>query len=183
MGTGYAIVRRKHNSDELEVIQIVWGEEEAVEFVNRLNAFGPKDSMPHSWQVTWVARPDDSAHRHLTPTDREYLDIVRSHGALDTERPITVTFSFIFNRQGAFAACDELGSLGWPRVGSDEEVDGDDCWHAYGIGRRLVLSEDSIARLREEMEDLAERHGGTFDGWDLSGRRGGLRSPRFELPV
>jgi len=30
-----------------------------------------------------------------------------------------------------------------------------------------LLSEAGIAELRREMEGVAERHGGTFDGWEV----------------
>jgi hypothetical protein len=136
--------------------------------VNRLNALASGPG-PYSWQAAWVARPDPDAGASLTPRDREQLELARTHRALDTERPVTVFFSFTFNRTGALAACEELRGLGWPEADADEEATDDECWHVYGLGRRLVLSEVSITRLRTEMEDLAERHGGTFDGWDVTG--------------
>ena len=99
----------------------------------------------------------------LTPDDHEKLGFAQKHGALDTERPVSVFFSFTFNLPGARKASDELDTFGWPNVSFDEESTGDECWHVWGLGRRLVLNEVSITRLRTEMESVAERHGGTFD--------------------
>jgi hypothetical protein len=54
----------------------------------------------------------------------------------------------------------------------DEESQGDECYFVYADHRRLVLTEESIRRLRAEMEELAEQHGGKFDRWDISGATG-----------
>jgi Regulator of ribonuclease activity B len=177
MSTAYAIIRQEHaaNTDpKVRVVQIVWSEDEATDMVDRLNALSTRGPGGYSWQPTWVARPDREAGVvGLVSDDREKLKLAETHDALDTERPLAVFFSFIFNLTGARAACEELQTLGWPDVGIDEELDGDECWHLYAHQRRLFLNEESIIQLRAEMEDLAERHGGTFDGWDVSG--GSLR--------
>jgi hypothetical protein len=83
------------------------------------------------------------------------------HGVFETERPLTLFFSFIFNRTGGLAACDELRTLGWPDLDLEEELTGDDCWHVAAHRLRIALNEASIIRLRSQMEDIAERHGGT----------------------
>jgi len=91
MSMGYAIVyRSRFGEPQLQIVQVVWREEEAVEFVNRLNALASDGSAPYSWEVTWVARPNSSARGSLPPKDRELLDLARKHNALDTERPIGV---------------------------------------------------------------------------------------------
>jgi len=109
----------------------------------------------------------------LTPEDRELLRLASLHGVRDTERPLAVFFSFIFNHAGAIAAVEELRVLGWPSPGMDEELTGDDFWHVYAHGRRGFLSEAGIAELRREMEGVAVRHSGMFDGWEV-GRGGEL---------
>jgi hypothetical protein len=96
----------------------------------------------------------------VTPEDRELLSLAVRHGVENTERPLAVFFSFIFNRAGARGAIEELRALGWPRPGMDEELTGDDFWHVYAHGRRGILSEAGIADLRREMEGVAERHRG-----------------------
>jgi hypothetical protein len=176
VSTGYLILLRdRHSSDGVRLAHVVWSEAEAVDTVERLNALGSDGSQPYFWQTTWVARRDPEQELSLTPYDRESLALAEGHGAIDTERPVAVFFSFIFNRQGGQAATEELRSRGWPDFGMDEESEGDDCWHVYAHHRRLVLTEESIRRLRAEMDELAERHGGTFNRWDVSGGRG-LRS-------
>ncbi len=184
VSTAYAIflVDRTPDGDpKVTVWEVFWLEEQAVEMVERLNAQATNGLGGYSWSPVWVARRDTGTSVSLTPYDREHLELARTHQALNTERPMAVSFSFLFNRAGARAACAELGSLGWPDVGNVEEMKGDDFWHVYARGRRLLLSAESIIRLRTEMEDLAERHGGTFDRWNVSGARG-LRSQPGELP-
>jgi hypothetical protein len=186
VSTAYAIYLLERGPDggpSARQFHVVWREEEAIEMVERLNALATNGPGGYSWSPVWIARRDSETPVTLTPKDREYLDLARSHGALDTERPFAVFFSFIFNRSGAHAACEELRSLGWPEVGYDEELTGDECWHAYAHRRRLILSAESILRLRAQMEDLAERHGGTFDGWDLSSGPGLRWDKPGELPA
>jgi hypothetical protein len=151
--------------------------------VERLNALATSGREPFFWQPVWVARADQETRVVLTPEDRDHLELARGHGALGTERPVGVFFSFFFNLAGARAASDELRSLGWPDVGIAEELSGDECWHVYGHGRRLVLDGESIVRLRADMEDVAERLGGRFDGWDVSGGRGLRWAEPGELPT
>jgi hypothetical protein len=120
----------------------------------------------------------------LTPEDREKLEQARTLGALDTERPLAVLFSFPFDREGALSAMHELEQMGWPDPGLDEELDGDDLWHVWGHGRRMPLTVETVERLRAEMENLAERLGGTFDGWDVSGGHGLRRATEpDDLPL
>jgi hypothetical protein len=174
VSTGYLILgRNPDSSDGVRLAHVVWSEEEAVEMVERLNALGSDSSQfYYFWQTTWVARRAPEQELSLTPDDRESLALAEGHGAINTERPVAVFFSFTFNPQGALAATKELQSLGWPDVGTDEESQGDGCWFVYAHHRRLVLTEESIRRLRAEMEELAERHGGKFDRWDISGSTG-----------
>jgi hypothetical protein len=170
MPTGYAIVYTRLRPDtepDVRVNRVVWDPAEAAEIVQRLNACGSNGHRPFSWEEVWV--PAHDGEIRLTPDDRELLELAFLHGVKDTERPIAVFFSFIFNRPGAKAAVEELRALGWPTAGMDEELTGDDFWHVYAHRRRGVLSDAGIAELRREMEGVAERHGGTFDGWEVGG--------------
>lgn len=161
----------------MRLLHVVWREEQAVEMVNRLNATSSEARGDWAWREAWVFRRDPDTALVLTAKDRKLLEFAWMHGALDTDRPISVFFTFAFNLPGALAACDELRTLGWPRASVDEEVTGDDLWHVYTSGRRDLVSEAAITRLRLEMEDLAERHGGIFDGWDVTGRGLGWAEP------
>ena len=144
--------------------------------VTRLNALASDGDGGYAWREVWVSRRDPDAAPVLTATDRKLLEYAWMHGVLDTERPIAVFFSFFFNLPGALAVCEELRTLGWPKASVDEEVDGDDLWHVYTPGgRRYLVSDAAITRLRIEMEEVAERHQGRFDGWDVKGR--GLAGP------
>lgn len=183
MPTGYAIVRAASPQDEeseIRVRWVVWDAAEAAKIVERLNARGREDSRPWSWHEVWV--PPHDGQVRLTPEDRELLSLAVLHGVQDTERPLAVFFSFIFNRTGARAAVEELRRLGWPSVGMDEELTGDDFWHVYAHRRRGVLSEAGVGELRREMEAVAERHGGTFDTWEVGGGRGLRHAKPGEIP-
>jgi hypothetical protein len=161
----------------IRLVHVVWREEQAAEMVTRLNALTSDGDGGYAWREAWVSRRDPDALPVITAKDRKLLEFAWMHGALDTERPISVFFSFFFNLPGALAACEELRTLGWPEASADEEVTGDDLWHVYTSGRRQRVSDAAITRLRVEMEDLAERHQGTFDGWNVTGRGLGWAEP------
>jgi hypothetical protein len=155
---------------EVRVWRVVWDAAEAAETVQRLNARGPL--RPYSWQEVWV--PPHDGQVRLTAEDRELLELAVLHGVKDTERPMAVFFSFIFNPSGARAAVKELRTLGWPSAGMTQESSDGEFWHVYAHERRGALSEAGIEELRREMEGVAERLGGTFDGWEV-GRGAELR--------
>jgi hypothetical protein len=172
---GFAILSSHAGPDaasEVRLWRVVWDAAEAAEIVQRLNARGGDGVRRYSWQEIWVPAHDGGVR--LTPEDRELLSLAALHGVKDTERPLAVFFSFIFNRTAAKAAVEELRALGWPEPDMDEELTDDDFWHVYAHGRRGLLSEAGITELRREMEGVAERHGGTFDSWEV-GRGGELR--------
>jgi hypothetical protein len=177
MSTGYVVFERCRSPETKQrIIRVFWREADAVELVVRLNALtkDPALSDFYAWQPVWIERREAREPTALTPHDREFLELAGQHGALGTERPIAVFFTFLFNLPGALATCEELRALGWPEVGADEELTGDECWHVYAHQRRLEVNAESILQLRAAMEALAERFGGTFDRWDVSGG-GGLR--------
>lgn len=185
MATAYAILYRGAGTraGQTVVRQIVWHEDEAIAVTSRLNALGTaKTPEPYSWQPVWIARRDPRADVSLTPEDRDYLDLAQKLGVLDTERPIGVFFSFVFNLPGAREARADLELRGWSDTGIVEERDDGECWHLYGHDRRLILNAKTITQLRAEMEDLAERCAGTFDGWDVSGGKGLHWAKPGELP-
>ncbi len=186
MSTGYAVFRIDPDAighPRVRITQIFWRHQQAVELVERLNALAMDSPGSYSWLTVWVAPRSADAQVTLTPKDHEYLERARILGALDTDRPLGVFFSFPFNVDGARKTCEELRSLGWPDAGYDEELTGDECWHVYAHQRRLALNAESILRLRTEMEALAERYGGTFDGWDVSGGRGLRWAEAGDLPT
>lgn len=180
VATAYCVFLNDTTSDgdpTIRLVHVVWREEQAAEMVNRLNATSSDGRAGYAWREAWVARRDPDEAPVLTAKDRKLLEFAWMHGALDTERPISVFFTFVFNLPGALAACEELRTLGWPEASVDEEATGDDLWHVYTSGRRDLVSEAAIRRLRVEMEDLAERHQGKFDGWNVTGRGLGWAEP------
>jgi hypothetical protein len=162
-------------TDGVHFGQIVWDQQRAEELVRGLNALGPKETRRYAWREIWVEDKPEGSSPPLTASDREKLLMARAHDAIGTERPISVGFTFLFNRLGARATADELRRLGWPKADIDEELTGDDLWHAYAAHRRMVIDAETISQLRAEMEALAHRYGGSYDGWDVTGGFG-LRS-------
>jgi hypothetical protein len=66
--------------------------------------------------------------------------------------------------------------LGWTDPTLMEELTGDEYWHLT-VYRKQPVSAESIAALRELMNEVANRHGGQYDGWDLAVRNPGKRLP------
>jgi hypothetical protein len=112
----------------------------------------------------------------LTPDDRRKLDLLADGGIVSTEPHwVTHRLSFSFNGAGASGANAELKRLGWPRVTLDEDPIGEDSWH-ISAWRTQPLTEECVAAVRAELEAVATRHGGDYDGWELT--RDGLgRAP------
>jgi hypothetical protein len=103
-------------------------------------------------------------------------ELERAGLPIGEHRWLTHFFSFPLNRDGAMAAWAELERCGWPEVVIDEEVEGDDYWHIAAFGR-LAVTAESIAATRRDLKQLAERHGGVYDGWDLTWRLPGRPLP------
>jgi hypothetical protein len=174
VGVGYAIywVHRVGDEPRAYISRVVRDETRAEEMVRKLNALSTSEEAPgYSWCEVWIesGRPEGP---YLTARDRKMLLLARAHEALETERPVSVFFSFPFDREAAIAAAEELRRLGWPRAGTDEEVTGDDLWHVYGLNRRMRLNGEAIAQLRMDMEAIADRLDGEYDGWDVTGGHG-----------
>ena len=95
--------------------------------------------------------------------DRHRLaELVAAGVRLDEARWVTHSFSFVFNLDGAIAAYHELGLFPFSII--SEQGDDDD-YMDIATFRRHALSLAEIGRARAWMEQVAERHGGTYDGW------------------
>jgi hypothetical protein len=79
------------------------------------------------------------------------------------------SFSFPLNRQGAFAAYEDLAEGGWPERKITEELSGDDYWHIM-VARVEHLTEHVFVEMRQVAE-VAQRHGGRYDGCTVNGRK------------
>src|SRR5947209_1213327 len=100
----------------------------------------------------------------LTTEDRGRLRGEAAELPLVEPRWISHAFSFPFNAGGARAMGAELERRGFARVWVGEELSGDDYWHVCGW-RRPSLTHRTVANTRHQMEQLAARHHGTYDGW------------------
>ena len=182
MSTGYVIYQLWGGDDEPDAspASVVWQQEEAEDLVRRLNSIDPCEDGRWEWREVWVQPEPERACGYLTASDRDNLLLARAHEALGSERPIGVFFSFPLDREDALLVASELLGLGWMYAGVDEHAADDGLGHAAAHGRRLALTSEAIADLRRDMERLAERHGGRFDGGDVSGGLG-LRAQVGEL--
>ena len=101
--------------------------------------------------------------------DKERVRCLYRAGIEPGERiVIRQSFSFISNREGAFAAASELKRLGWTDLRMVEEISGDGFWHVLA-GRRQRLSERIVAENRATAERIARQNLGTYDGWSARG--------------
>jgi hypothetical protein len=91
-------------------------------------------------------------------------------------RRIAQFFSVTGNLFGARDAGKELVDLGWSDPTIIEEVKGDEDWHLT-VYRTQPVTAELIADLRVLMTDIASRHGGQYDGWDLA-----VLTPERRLP-
>ena len=181
VATAYCVVSNDTTPDgdpTLRLVHVVWREEQAAEMVTRLNALASDGDGGYAWREVWVSRRDPDAEPVLTAKDRKLLEYAWMHGVLDTERPISVFFSFLFNLPGRVGGVRRTPNARLAQASVDEEVGGDDLWHVYTPGgRRYLVSDAAITRLRIEMEEVAERHQGRFDGWDVKGPGLGWAEP------
>jgi hypothetical protein len=103
----------------------------------------------------------------LTAEDKQFLVDLAWEEQIPAD-PVEVThfFSFPLNPTGAREAWDELKDAGFhgPLL---EERDGDDFWH-IAAKRKQSLAANVVAKMRVEMEELAKRHGGYYDMWDIT---------------
>jgi|SRR5215217_1757088 len=103
-----------------------------------------------------------------TPEERdlEVLETLEEHGAdLSEPREVRVNLYFPTDQQ-VQAAGDELTEAGyevvaWESAGEEELI-------AMRAVRELRIDRDNVAGFRSHFEDVAERHGGEFDGWEAA---------------
>jgi hypothetical protein len=99
--------------------------------------------------------------------DLEILETLEEHGAdLAEPREIRVNLSFP-SEQEAEAAGSELEEAGYEVVGF--EATGEEEPWAIRATRDLRVDRENVTGFRSHFHDLAERHGGEFDGWEAAG--------------
>jgi hypothetical protein len=103
----------------------------------------------------------------LSPEDKQLLIDLAWEGQLSAD-PVEVThfFSFPLNEEGARAANADLKARGY-KTWLATETEGDDYWHIAAV-KTQSLRARSVTRTRMTMEDLAERHYGRYDFWDIT---------------
>jgi len=98
--------------------------------------------------------------------DLEVLENLEEHGAdLSEPREVRVNLCFPTEEQ-VEAAGEELTEAGYEVVAF--EAAGEEEPIALRATRELRIDRDNVAGFRSHFEDLAERHGGEFDGWEAA---------------
>ena len=103
-----------------------------------------------------------------TPEERDLviLETLEEHGA-DLSQPRDVRVYLHFAAEGdADAAGEELEEAGY-EIASFESP-GDELPWTVRAAKDLRVDRENIAGFRARFNDLAERHGGEFDGWEAA---------------
>jgi regulator of RNase E activity RraB len=98
--------------------------------------------------------------------DLEILEALEEHGA-DLSEPYEVRVNLSFPSEAeAEAAGSELEDAGYDVV-AFEAAGEEEPWTIRAT-RELSVGRDNVAGFRSRFADLAERHGGEFDGWEAA---------------
>jgi regulator of RNase E activity RraB len=108
--------------------------------------------------------------RFSTPAegDRMILDMLRLKDADLAQAREVLHHSYFADRAAADAAAVAMREAGW-NVSVDESMAGDGRWHALATAVRVV-DETTVDSDRAWFEELAEEHGGEYDGWEAAVR-------------
>jgi len=104
----------------------------------------------------------------LDRRDAQTLDALRDAGS-DLSKPAHVIVYLYFEAEdegGARTAASEVGALGY-EVRVTEPSHGVEQWAVVGEAT-LAPTPEAVAKLRADLEGIARRHGGEFDGWEAS---------------
>lgn len=98
--------------------------------------------------------------------DASVIEGLRDAGS-DLSKPHQIDFFFYFPDQAsANAAANELRALGYRVVGLAPTSD-QSAWHVQAL-RSMVPELAAMNRSTRELNALATRHGGDYDGWGTS---------------
>ena len=112
---------------------------------------------PRIWNPSCSLTSSQSSRKMLAISIRRRLARPLRAAELppDELRWVSHSFVFVFDRDGARAVAAVV-----------EESTGGGYWHAVGW-RRQSLTARAVANARRQMEALAERHGGAYEGWTV----------------
>ncbi|MDQ3822206.1 MAG: ribonuclease E inhibitor RraB, partial [Actinomycetota bacterium] len=103
----------------------------------------------------------------LGEDDRRAVDRIWEAGG-DPTKPRPVDFYLYFpSQEQAVEASGDLRSDAY-RTRVERAADGDSGWLLLAT-KRIVLVDD-LPRAQQELDDVARRHGGEYDGWDAPTR-------------
>ena len=98
--------------------------------------------------------------------DLEILETLEEHGAdLSEPREVRVNL-YLPTEEAAEAAGEELTEVGYDVV-AFESAGEEEPW-AIRATRELSVDRDNVTGFRRRFEELAERHGGEFYGWEAA---------------
>ncbi len=87
----------------------------------------------------------------------------------DVHAPRHVVYYLYFRgTEAARAAADEASSRGFDTEVREPHPEDPDMWALICERHDYVLDLDTVRMNTDEFEDLAERHGGDYDGWEAS---------------
>lgn len=113
-----------------------------------------------------LATPPCHAGSAAEQQDASVLDSLRDAGS-DLSKPHQIDFFFYFPDQAsANAAAKDLRTLGYRIVGLAPTSD-ESAWHLQAL-RSMVPELATMNQSTRELNALAARHGGEYDGWGTS---------------
>lgn len=98
--------------------------------------------------------------------DRLILATLRQHGADLRLRREVLHYSYFAERAAADAAAGEIRAAGYD-VKVEPSAAGDGQWLALAAAERIV-DEETVDATRAWFEQVADEHGGTYDGWEAA---------------
>jgi regulator of RNase E activity RraB len=101
--------------------------------------------------------------------DRKVFRQLLELGAdLDNERH-TIHYLYFATEEGADEACRDLESIGFD-VTAGEKLESEPSTRKWPVKaeRIEIINEEVIRSLRKPLAEIAEKHGGEYDGWEAA---------------
>ncbi|MCW2757975.1 MAG: hypothetical protein JWO46_1721 [Nocardioidaceae bacterium] len=112
-----------------------------------------------------MIRQRQGSHDLLHPADAIQLDDMAGRGELDAQLR-WLHHMFFLDEESAREACRLATAAGWNQDWLSAQPDPYPGW-VLRAGRDVVLTSEVVQAARDFFEDLCERTGGTYAGWDV----------------
>lgn len=133
----------------------------------RKNKTAPTTNSRNAAQATSVPRELLVSDHEV---DNQIFAILAEHVDMTAPREQN-HYSYYTSEEGARAALAEAKAAGWTPVNADEEVyqlEGESLWSMSVTRCDMPTNAQTIPGYRAFFEDLANRHGGEYDGWEAA---------------